>query len=63
LDFSSPAWLAEAKQLQHLIHHHLEEEEREVFQLAGKILSSTEKTELAAAYLKEINQQREKLAA
>ena len=49
-DYSSPGWLASAKKLQHLVTHHLEEEEQEVFQVAGKVLSDSEKTELARTY-------------
>ena len=34
-DFSSPAWIAVAKELHHKVHHHLEDEEQGIFQLAG----------------------------
>ncbi|MES1930507.1 hemerythrin HHE cation binding protein [Salinisphaera dokdonensis CL-ES53] len=49
-DFSSPSWLANAKKLQHLVVHHLDEEEQEVFQVAGKALSDAQKTDLAGSY-------------
>ncbi|WP_199671306.1 hemerythrin domain-containing protein [Salinisphaera sp. Q1T1-3] len=49
-DFSSPGWLNSAKKLEHLVTHHLEEEEQEVFQLAGRVLSDSEKTRLAGDY-------------
>lgn len=49
-DYSSPGWLTSAKKLQHLVSHHLDEEEQEVFQVAGKALSASEKTELAGDY-------------
>jgi len=49
-DFSSPAWLASAKKLEHLVGHHLDEEEQEVFQMAGKVLTEQQKTGLAKDY-------------
>lgn len=49
-DFSSPGWLATAKKLQHKLHHHLEEEEHEVFQVAGKALTEDQKQSLATDY-------------
>ena len=62
-DYSSPAWLVEAKQLQHLIHHHLKEEEHEVFQLGGKALKANEKQSLANDYIQEMKEQREILTS
>ncbi len=47
---SSPAWLATAKTLRERLHHHLDEEEQEVFQQAGKVLADDEKTSLADEY-------------
>ena len=58
-DYSSPAWLTTAKQLAHQIHHHLDEEEQEVFQLSGKVLSDTQKTALSKNYQAEMDSQRE----
>ena len=49
-DYSSPGWLSSAQKLQHLVTHHLDEEEQEVFQAAGKRLTSDEKTQLARDY-------------
>lgn len=49
-DFSSPGWLATARKLQERLIHHLDEEEHEVFQLAGKKLSEKEKQALATRY-------------
>lgn len=49
-DFDSTGWLTIAKSLQHKVEHHLEEEEHEVFQMAGKALSEKEKTTLAKDY-------------
>ena len=48
---SSPAWLAIAKKLSKKVHHHLKEEERGFFQMAGKILDEKQKKSLAQSYL------------
>ena len=53
-DFSSPGWLAAAKKLQELVTHHLDEEEQEVFQLAGRALSEDAKARLADTYRDEM---------
>lgn len=53
-DYSSPAWMAAAKKLQHLVTHHLEEEEQEVFQLAGRVFDDATKSHLAQTYQEEI---------
>lgn len=49
-DYSNPQWLIRFKELRHRVLHHLEEEEREVFQLAGKALGDDQKTSLAEDY-------------
>ncbi|MEZ5217651.1 MAG: hemerythrin domain-containing protein [Ilumatobacteraceae bacterium] len=49
-DPSSAHWLAVAKQLAERLVHHLDEEEHEVFQLAGKALDESAKTALAGEY-------------
>jgi hypothetical protein len=49
-DRSAPAWLETARKLEHRLTHHLDEEEHEVFQVAGKVLSDTAKAELASEY-------------
>ena len=59
-DFSSPAWLAMAKELHHKIYHHLKDEEQGVFQLAGKVLTEAEKISLAKEYEGEFVTQRTK---
>lgn len=46
-DRSSSGWLATATRLHERVHHHLDEEEHEVFQMAGKVLSESEETSLA----------------
>ena len=52
-DMSSSAWLATAKALGDKVLHHLEEEEQRFFQMAGKLLSDNQKTDLAQGYNKE----------
>jgi hemerythrin superfamily protein len=59
-DFSSPGWLAAAKELHHKVYHHLRDEEKSVFQLAGKVLSEAEKLSLAKGYEGEFVSQRTK---
>lgn len=54
-DYSSPAWVGYAKQLHELVNHHLDEEEHQVFQLAGKALSESEKSILATEYRQEMD--------
>ena len=53
-DFSSPGWLAAARKLHELVTHHLDEEEQEVFQLAGRALSDDDKARLADTYRDEM---------
>ena len=49
-DYSSPSWLVTAKKLKEKVEHHLEEEEHEVFQMAGKVLTKDLKKVLASEY-------------
>ncbi|AWX43197.1 hypothetical protein HME9304_00184 [Flagellimonas maritima] len=49
-EYSSPAWLVTAKKLKEKVEHHLDEEEQEVFQLAGKALKDNQKKDLAVSY-------------
>ncbi|OEY94800.1 hemerythrin [Acinetobacter proteolyticus] len=64
-EFSSSGWLAIAKKLSHVVHHHLEEEEHRFFQQAGKILPEKQKKELAqkyhAEYIKYLNKDKDSL--
>jgi len=57
-DYSSPAWLVEAKNLQHRVHHHLDEEEQEVFQLGGRVLDDKQKDDLAVDYQQVMTEQK-----
>ena len=49
-DLSAPAWILTAEELRDLVEHHLDEEEQEVFQLAGKALDDSAKEHLAGEY-------------
>lgn len=49
-DMSSPAWLATARALGDKVLHHLREEEQKFFQMAGKLLTDRQKSELADQY-------------
>lgn len=60
LDFGSSGWLNQAHSLFERIEHHLREEEREVFQRAGKALGEAEVQQLGEAYQREMRQQRHK---
>ncbi|MGO2102635.1 hemerythrin domain-containing protein [Psychroflexus halocasei] len=57
-DMDSPAWLTYAKQLCDKVEHHLEDEEHSFFQLAGKVFTESQKTELAQEYQKEMKKNR-----
>ena len=57
-DYASSAWLKHAKTLAERVTHHLDEEEHEVFQMAGKVLTSKEKEQLSEAYQKYMKTQR-----
>lgn len=58
LDMSAPQWLPTARRLAERLVHHLDEEEHEVFQMAGKALTEKEKTSLAGQYRDEMERQR-----
>lgn len=57
-DYSSSAWLKIAKQLKEKVEHHLDEEEHEVFQMAGKVLTEDQKQTLADEYVSYISDNR-----
>lgn len=52
-DMSSPHWMATAKHLVERLEHHLDEEEHEFFQMAGKVLDGGEKETLSADFKRE----------
>lgn len=57
-DMSAPQWLVTARELEHRLGHHLDEEEHEVFQLAGKALTDDAKVKLGAAYTEAMAEER-----
>lgn len=57
-DMSSPSWKANAEKLAHLLIHHLDEEEHEVFQMAGKALKEQQKEKLADTYESTMQEER-----
>lgn len=57
-DKATAEWLETARELSHKVHHHLQEEERKFFQLAGKLISEPAKLTLGRRYLKDLVQMR-----
>ena len=57
-DMDSAAWLTYAKQLADKVEHHLEDEEHSFFQLAGKVFTEKQKTELSKEYQASMKEQR-----
>ena len=53
-DMSSPAWLHHLKSLREKVEHHLEDEEQEFFQIAGRVLNDNQKEQLAKGYMDEM---------
>lgn len=61
LDPRHTAWQKKARELSEKVHHHLREEERKFFQVSGKILTATEKTQLARRYRRDYARMRKEL--
>tara|TARA_R110002049_G_scaffold12209_3_gene55014 strand:+ start:503 stop:940 length:438 start_codon:yes stop_codon:yes gene_type:complete len=57
-DPSTSGWLAAARALGDKVTHHLDEEEQEVFQQSGKVLSDKQKSDLARQYQQEMEEQK-----
>ncbi len=51
----SSQWLITARELAHRLTHHLDEEEVEVFPVAGKALDDAQKDDLATSYRKDMD--------
>ncbi|WP_228852128.1 hemerythrin domain-containing protein [Aegicerativicinus sediminis] len=51
-EYSASNWLVIAKKLKEKVEHHLEDEEHVFFQLAGKVFTEKQKTDLAEPYRK-----------
>ncbi|AEH01742.1 hemerythrin domain-containing protein [Lacinutrix sp. 5H-3-7-4] len=58
MDYDSSGWLKVAKKLKEEVEHHLDDEEHTIFQMAGKVLSSKQKTSLSQEYQNYIDAQR-----
>lgn len=56
-EYSASAWLTTFGDLEEKVLHHLEEEEREVFPLAGRIMSDDDKSSSALGYRKAMDEQ------
>ena len=59
IEFSSPSWLKLATHMVHRLRHHMDEEEHEIFQLAGKALPEKAKKSLAHDYGALMEQERD----
>ncbi|MFP5489515.1 MAG: hemerythrin domain-containing protein [Acidimicrobiia bacterium] len=57
-DMSGSQWIQTARDLAHRLTHHLDEEEHEVFQMAGKALTEQQKSDLAAEYTDDMDRRR-----
>ena len=57
-DMSGPQWIQTAEEFKERVLHHLAEEEREVFPVAGRVLTEPEKTRLAEDYLADMTRRR-----
>lgn len=57
-DMSASQWKLTAEELAHRLTHHLDEEEHEVFQMAGKALTEKQKDDLATEYADDMDRRR-----
>jgi hemerythrin-like domain-containing protein len=58
-DMSAPQWLQTARQLAERLTHHLDEEEIEIYPVAGRVLTDAEKTSLGSEYLEDMERRRD----
>lgn len=56
--FDSPGWLTLCKSLKEQVEHHLADEEKQFFQVSGKVLTDSQKTGLAEEYLAYVEKNR-----
>ncbi len=63
MDMSSPGWLTRFRTLKEELLHHVEEEEHEVFQMAGKVLTESQQRQMAQDFTKQKPGQKEEEAA
>ena len=57
-DRTAPQWLLTARELAERLTHHLDEEETEVFPVAGRVLSADDKVKLAEQYRADMERHR-----
>lgn len=57
-DMGGSQWLQTAEELKHRLIHHLDEEEQEIFQVAGKALTDDEKQSLSDEYEADMERRR-----
>ena len=62
-DKGADGWLDTARRLSHKVRHHLKEEEKKFFKVAGRILPERQKELLARRYERDLLRMRRKLAA
>jgi hypothetical protein len=62
LDPCQGSWMEAVKKLSHEVHHHLKEEENRFFQASGKILTDTQKVQLAKRYRRDLARMRKVVA-
>lgn len=58
-DMSGPQWIQTARELSDRLLHHLEEEEQEVFPVAGRVLTDAQKDELGEQYRGDLERRKE----
>lgn len=58
-DMSGSQWLQTARDLEHRLLHHLDEEETEIFPVAGRALSDEDKETLAGGYETDMQRRRD----
>ena len=60
-DMSSSAWLTHFKSLRELVLHHLDEEEQEIFTVAGRVFSENQKEQFGSEYRDHMNKAKDNL--
>mgnify|MGYP001827350981 FL=1 len=57
-DMSGPEWLQTARRLAERLNHHLDEEETDIYPIAGRVLTDAEKTSLGSEYVEDMERRR-----
>ena len=57
-DMSGPQWLQTARQFAERLTHHLDEEETEIYPVAGRVLTDAEMTSLGSEYVEDMERRR-----